>query len=97
MNYSYEELISEIEKRREKVIFEIESKKDDDKIDFLKYFFDNYRLEKITTLANIFPSELVTIYLLEQNRELDYDVVLEEIREIDEFIDRIRFFRSFNR
>lgn len=89
MKYSYEELISEIEKRREKVILEIELKEDNDKIDFLKYFFDHYNLEKITTLADIFPSELITIYLLEENRELDYDVVSEEIKEIDEFIDTI--------
>lgn len=89
MKYTYDELISEIEKRTEKTILEIQNNKEEEKMVFLKYFFKNYHAEEITSLADIYPSELLMIYLMEENREIPFEDILNEIIELNDVIDGV--------
>lgn len=89
MEFSYEQLVSEIENRRENVISEMEPKKEENKIDFLNYFFQYYSPEKLNSLADIHPCEFITLCLLEENRDMDFDILLKEIKEIANFLDNM--------
>lgn len=89
MEYKYKDLVSEIEKRTEKTVLEIQNNNGKERLDFLKYFFDNYHFDEVTSLTNIFPSELLTIYLMEENRDIEFDDIFNEIQETNEMIDSL--------
>ena len=73
-----EALIEKIENRRDNLISE-EIEVDQERIDYLNAFFDKCSGKRVASFAHVKAEELLMAMLLEENRNLSFEVLHEEI------------------
>lgn len=89
MENKYSQLVSVIEKRIEELSLELENS-NNKRVDYLDNFFESYSIKNPITFFNITTSDLLLAFLLEADRETDFDILSSRVDDVREYLDNIK-------
>lgn len=89
MENKYSQLVSVIEKIIEELSLELENS-NNKRVDYLDNFFESYSIKNPITFFNITTSDLLLAFLLEADRETDFDILSSRVDDVREYLDNIK-------